>query len=72
MKALNVATVGAHARRSKLLFEKAFGPTTRVGVVALEDPEYDPMHWWRTSEGVREVLGESIAYVYARLFLVWN
>ena len=27
----------------------------------------DAAHWWRTSNGVRIVLNETIAYVYARL-----
>ena len=70
--ALNVVTVGPHARRSKLLFQKAFATSRQIGVISLEDPEYDPAYWWHTSEGVREVLGESIAYVYARFFLIWN
>jgi len=32
------------------------------------DPDYDPKRWWRYSEGVREVLGESIAWFYAAFF----
>jgi hypothetical protein len=63
---INVVTEGSHARRSRLLFQKAFGVEARVGVIAFDDPQFDPEHWWRTSEGVREVLGESIAYLYAR------
>lgn len=66
--ALDVATSGPHARRSRLLYAKAFGSKVKIGVIALRMPEYDPRHWWRTSEGVREVIGESIAYVYARFF----
>ncbi len=68
---LNIATLGPHARRSRLLFRKAFGAQASIGVISLRDPMYDPDHWWRTSEGVRVVLGETIAYVYARLFSVW-
>lgn len=64
---VNVATLGPHARRSRLLFQKAFGTTCPVGIVSLRNLAYDPAHWWRTSEGVREVLGEFIAYGYVRL-----
>ena len=67
---LDLATLGPHARRSRLLYEKAFGPQVKIGIVALVNREYDPAHWWRTSEGVREVIGEGIAYMYAR-FLFW-
>jgi hypothetical protein len=69
---LNAVTLGPHARRSRLMFEKAFGNSADVGIVALDDPEYDGEHWWRSSEGVREVLGEAIAYIYARLYFVWT
>lgn len=66
--ALDVVTIAAHARRSRLMYQKAFGDAVRVGVVALEDPTYDPGRWWQTSPGVREVSAEAIAYLYARLF----
>jgi hypothetical protein len=65
---LNVMSVAAHSRRSWLLFHKAFGEGSRVGIVAVEDRDYDAKHWWRYSEGVRVVTGEVIAYCYARLF----
>jgi hypothetical protein len=64
---LDVVTVGAHARRSRLLFEKAFGDDVKIGIIAMPPSEYDAAHWWRSSEGVRDVIGEAIAYVYARL-----
>jgi hypothetical protein len=63
---MNVLTEDAHARRTHLLFVKAFGPSADIGIIAVPDPDYEAGHWWRYSEGVREVLGESIAYVYAR------
>lgn len=66
--ALDVVTLGTHARRSRLMYQKVFGDDVRVGVVALEDPTYDPARWWQTSPGVREVSAEAIAYLYARLF----
>ena len=39
-----------------------------VGIIAVPNPDYDSRHWWQYSEGVREVIGESIAYSYARFF----
>jgi hypothetical protein len=63
---MNLISVGAHARRSRLLFEKAFGNGTRVGIIAVKDRSYDPSHWWKSSQGVRSVVDETIAYCYAR------
>lgn len=68
---LNVVTENVHARRSRLLFQKAFGDKVTVGVIAVPNPDYDGKHWWRYSEGVKDVISEGAAYVYARLFF-WN
>jgi uncharacterized SAM-binding protein YcdF (DUF218 family) len=65
---IDVVTVGPHARRSRLLYEKALGDAVNVGVIAIEDRRFDPNHWWRSSEGVRTIVDESIAYLYARVF----
>jgi hypothetical protein len=62
----NVVTQGAHSRRSRLLFEAAFGDEVEVGVISIPDQEYDAAKWWNYSEGVKEVLSEGAAYLYAR------
>lgn len=64
---IHLFTEGAHARRSRLLFEKALGPGVEVSVTAVPAREFDERHWWRYSAGVRGVIGETIAYLYARL-----
>jgi hypothetical protein len=64
----NLVTLGPHARRSRLLFEKAFAGQARVGIISVENREYDPKRWWKYSEGVKELIGEGVGYVYARFF----
>jgi hypothetical protein len=64
--AINVLTQDVHARRTKLLFERALGERTMVGIIAVPNPDYDARRWWRYSEGVRDVISEAIAYLYAR------
>jgi hypothetical protein len=64
----NVLTEDCHARRTQLLYQEAFGKTVAVGIIAVSNPDYNPKDWWRYSDGVREVIGESIAYMYARFF----
>jgi len=70
MQSLNVLTEDAHARRTRLLFQEAFGDSVKVGVISVPNPDYDPKRWWRYSEGVREVIGETTSYLYAK-FLFW-
>jgi len=64
----NVLTEGSHARRTQLLYKEAFGKNATIGIIAVSNPDYDPKDWWRYSDGVREVIGESIAYIYAKFF----
>lgn len=63
---INLVTVGPHARRSRLLFQKSFGENMPIGVVSIHELEYDTRHWWRSSQGFRTVTDEAIAYLYAR------
>lgn len=65
---ITVMTTDVHARRTRLLFQMALGPGISVGIVAIHNPDYDANRWWQYSEGVRDVLGEIIAYTYAKLF----
>jgi uncharacterized SAM-binding protein YcdF (DUF218 family) len=68
MSGINVVTEDVHARRSRLLFQEAFGRDVKVGIIAVPNPDYDPKRWWQYSEGVRDVVSESVAYLYAKLF----
>lgn len=65
---IHLITEGVHARRSRLLFEKALGPGVTVSVTAMPERDFDERHWWRSSAGVRGVIGEILAYGYARLW----
>lgn len=67
-KAVNVYTFGVHARRSRLLYRKALGSDSVVGIISCENPDYDPEQWWESSEGFKTVIDETIAYIYTQLF----
>jgi hypothetical protein len=66
-ESLMVISHGPHARRTRLLFEKAMGPSVKIGIKAVPVREYDPKRWWTSSSGVRTVVDEVTAYFYARL-----
>ena len=65
---MNVLTEEAHARRTWLLFQEALGKDVQVGVISVPNPDYDASHWWLYSDGVRDVIAETIAYIYAKFF----
>lgn len=64
---LNVLTEDVHARRTRLLFQEALGKNIKVGIIAVSNPDYDRKHWWRYSQGIKDVVSEAVAYVYGKL-----
>jgi len=68
VRSLNIVTEGAHARRTRLLFEEALGRDVKVGVIAVPSPDFDARHWWYYSEGLEEIVGEGLGYLYAKFF----
>ncbi len=66
LRKVQLISEGPHARRSRLLLAKALGPEVQVGVTAVPVQDYDPNRWWRSSAGVRGVIGELLAYGYAK------
>ncbi len=65
-RSVQVVSHSAHARRTRLLYEKALGSGVAVGIQAIDDTYFNGRDWWRCSKGVRIVSDEFIAYLYAR------
>jgi hypothetical protein len=61
---LDVFSGGVHARRSRMLYRMAFGPTVDIGILAARPTQYDEERWWQTSVGVKSVLGETISVAW--------
>lgn len=66
LDAIDLVSVGAHARRSRLLYEMALGPESRVGVIAARPTEYDSAAWWRTTRGVSQVVVQAFGYAWVK------
>lgn len=62
---VNVFTLGAHARKSLVLFKRALGPEIKVGVISGTDTDYDPAHWWISVRGIYVILRKTLGYLYA-------
>ncbi len=62
----DVYSQGTHARRSRLLYQFAFGRAAVIGVHAARSEEYDADAWWRSSSGTRDVLEQAVEYLWVR------
>lgn len=65
---LDVFSSGVHSRRSRALYQLAFGARVRVGVFAATPTRRSPETWWRTSAGVKEVPPEALSWLWTELF----
>lgn len=63
-RAINVFTMGVHARRSRSVFTKVFRPSTEVGVIAWAPNDYRSEAWWHSSERAGAFLKETVAYFF--------
>lgn len=66
LTAVDVITLGVHARRTRALYRQACGTGMNVGVISIPDPLCGPRDWWRTRVGwyrmLKEVGGSSEAW----------
>jgi len=63
--ALNVFTLGTHARKSWLLFKKVFGGEADVGIISGTESAYPVKYWWTSRTGVYLVIRNTMGYLYA-------
>ena len=67
-KGINLISIGPYSRNSWMLYKKAIGEDIPVGIITYEyGGDQDHKRWWKTSSGVRTVLGATIAYLYTKL-----
>ena len=64
---VNLVSEGTHARRSHFCFRRALGRGVEVGIISIPNRDYDSEHWWRYSSGIKTILGETLAVLYAWL-----
>lgn len=65
---INIMGNGSHARRTRLVYQMAFGGEAKVGISTSPEKDFDPNRWWASSQGFKAIIGELIAYTYTRLF----
>lgn len=58
---INVISVGAHSRRSRIIYQRILGSDWKVGVVAVPTQMYREEDWWRQSAGAKTVIDEIAA-----------
>ena len=65
---INVMTLGPHGRRTKIIYDDVLRAHQPLGIISYPSAEYDKDRWWKTSEGTKHVLTETLASGYEWLF----
>jgi len=64
-KKILLVTSTYHTRRSRFIFERSLPAGFDLRVIAAHDVEYDPDSWWRTRQGLKIFLHESLGMAAA-------
>ena len=67
---VNLYSYDAHTRRSWWIFKKILEPEIKVGAIAHPSISYNSKDWFESSAGMRSIISETIAYLYARF--IWK
>ncbi len=65
---VDVFSLGTHARKSLVLFERALGQSVKVGVLAGTEDTFEPRYWLMSQRGIYVVARKFLGYVYA---VIW-
>ena len=65
---INIISFSCHARRTWIMYKKAFVGFADIGIITIDDNTYDYNKWYKNSKGVRMILSESIGYIYSTVF----
>ncbi|MCP4874157.1 MAG: hypothetical protein GY896_01610 [Gammaproteobacteria bacterium] len=63
---LDVFTSHVHSRRTRDLYQLAFGDNVRVGVIASTPAEFDIERWWQKSEAAKNIGVEFIGWLMVK------
>lgn len=67
IQAINIYTIGPHARRTWRLYQRVIPKAIRIGIIAAQPQDFSPHHWWKSSAGARSVISETVGFLYAVL-----
>ena len=65
IKKVNILTLGSHARKSYVLYQKAANKKVDVGIISTPPVCYNPSYWYISKKGIYSILRNLVGYLYA-------
>jgi hypothetical protein len=66
---VNIISVGHHTRRTWMTYKKLLGRDVDVGVILIDNAEYNKYNWWKSVKGIINTLDETASYIYTAIVL---
>jgi hypothetical protein len=66
---VNIVSVGHHTRRTWMTYKKVLGRDADIGVILIDNAEYNKYNWWKSAKGIRNTIDETASYIYTALVL---
>jgi hypothetical protein len=63
----NLLSLGIHARRSRLTYEKALDGEYSIGIIAVPDKSDNERNWWQHRKSFSDIIRETAKYLYIRI-----
>ena len=63
---LDVFSSSVHTRRSRNLYQQAFGNQVAIGIIASQPSNFDPAHWWKSSASGKGVAVEFASWALTK------
>lgn len=65
---IDVLSSGVHSRRTRRMYQLAFGTRATIGIRSAQPSDYEVERWWQTSAGAKAVAVESIGWLWSVVF----
>ena len=66
VESLDIFTSSVHSRRSRDLFQLAFGAESRIGVYAATPEGYELDRWWKSSAAIKKIISELLGWMFVQ------
>lgn len=66
---VNIVSLGPHSRRTWMTYRRVLGKNADVGIIMVNNEEYNKNNWWKSLTGVKVTIHEMASYIYTFITL---
>lgn len=63
-KPVNILSLGPHTRRTWMIYKKVLGKDNDVGIILVNDKNFNKKNWWKSLTGIKDTIYEMAGCIY--------